>query len=114
MPAKTNPLKLNTLQAKTLVLFQALARVQGAGTVGPGPGEVTIQRLPDAHGDHFHLGNAFVMAKDATGLHNKSVWNALTRKGLARADWPNAIVLTTEGLAYDTGIDREILRLTPH
>ena len=114
MASRPNPLKLNTLQCKTLVLLQALARVQGAGTVGPGPGEVTIQRFPDAHGDHFHLGNAVVMAKDTTGLHNEAVWNALTRKGLARADWPSAIVLTADGLAYDTGIAKDVLKLMPH
>jgi hypothetical protein len=114
MPARENPLMLNTLQRKTLTLFQALARVQGAGTMGPGQGEVTIQRFPDAHGDHFHLGNAVVMQKDATGLHNEAVWNALTRKGLARADYPRQIVLTAEGLGYETGVVDEILHRSTH
>ena len=54
------------------------------------------------------------MAKDATGLHNEAVWNALTRKGLARTEWPRAIVLTAEGLAYDTGIAHQILKRGTH
>lgn len=104
MSTKKNPLKLNPLQAKTLTLFQTLARFKDTAVAGPGPGDVTIQRFPNAHGDHFHLGDAMVMAKDATGLHNEAVWNALARKGLARAEWPHAIVLTAEGMAYDTGM----------
>ena len=113
MPAKKNPLKLNALQLKTLTLFQTLARFQDTAVAGPGAGEVTIQRFPNAHGDHFHLGDAMVMAKDATGLHNEAVWNALTRKGLARADWPTSLILTAEGLAYDTGM-AEIFRRGGH
>ena len=51
----------------------------------------------------FHLGDAVVAGKDATGLTNEAVWNALARKGLAQADYPRQIVLTAEGLGYDTG-----------
>ena len=57
-------------------------------------GEITIVGFPQQHADHFHVGEAVVMGKDATGIFNQSVWNALTRKGVARADWPNTITLT--------------------
>lgn len=109
MPPRNNPLKLNPLQLRTLTLLQALARIPGAAQQGP-DGEVAISQFPQAHGDHFHLGDAVVAGKDATGLYNESVWNALARKGLARADYPRAIVLTREGLDYDTGLADEILR----
>jgi hypothetical protein len=114
MPPKQNPLKLNPLQLRTLTLLQALCRVQGATTQGPGPGEVTIARFPQAHGDHFHLGDAVVAAKDATGLYNDKVWHALERKGLAKSDWPNRLTLTQDGRTYDTGLADEILRRAPH
>ena len=114
MASKKNPLGLNALQLRTLTLLQALARVPEAVQTGPGEGEVTIQRFPRAHADHFHLGEAVVMGKDATGLFNQAVWNALTRKGLARSDWPNGITLTPDGLAYDTGLGDEILHRSSH
>jgi hypothetical protein len=114
MPPKHNPLKLNPLQLRTLTLFQAIARLPDAATVGPGVGELTIQYLPEAHGDHFHLGDSVVAGKDATGLYNENVWHALTRKGLARADWPTAITLTREGVGYETGLADEILRRGSH
>jgi hypothetical protein len=112
MPPRTNPLKLNPLQLRTLTLLQALARVPGAAQQRGQ--EVAISQFPPAHGDHFHLGDAVVAGKDATGLYNEAVWNALTRKGLARAFWPREIVLTAEGLAYDTGIAGEILHKSSH
>ena len=114
MPPKINPLKLNPLQLRTLTLLQALTRVQGAATAGPGQGEVTISRFPQAHGDHFHLGDATVSGKDATGLYNDKVWHALERKGLAKADYPHRIVLTAAGLNYDTGLASELLRRSAH
>src|SRR5436305_10674826 len=77
MAPKMNPLKLNPLQLRTLTLLQAIARIPSAAKAGPGPGEVTVMQFPAAHGDHFHLGDATVMAKDATGLFNEAVWNAL-------------------------------------
>jgi hypothetical protein len=113
MPPRNNPLKLNPLQLRTLTLLQALARAQGAALRNPN-GEVAISQFPNAHGDHFHMGDAVVAAKDATGLYNEAVWNALTRKGLARADYPRQIVLTSEGLGYDTGIADEILHRSGH
>jgi hypothetical protein len=114
MPPKHNPLKLNPLQLRTLTLLQAIARIPDAASEGPGAGEVTIQYLPEAHGDHFHLGDAVVAGKDATGLYNENVWHALERKGVARADWPRMIVLTREGVTYETGLADEILRRSSH
>jgi hypothetical protein len=114
MVDKRNPLKLNPLQLRTLTLLQALANIPEACSEGPESGEITINRFPRAHADHFHLGDAVVMGKDATGLFNQAVWNALTRKGLAKADWPNAITLTSVGLAYETHLTGEILHQAGH
>jgi hypothetical protein len=113
MPPKSNPLKLNPLQLRTLTLLQGLASLPDSATREPN-GEVTITRFPQAHGDHFHLGNAVVAAKDATGLYNEAVWHALTRKSLARADWPHHITLTLDGLAYNTGLAEEIFHPAQH
>lgn len=109
MPPRTNPLKLNPLQLRTLTLLQAIARVPGGAELNE-RGEAAIRQFPQAHGDHFHLGDAVVAGKDATGLYNEAVWNALARKGLAKSDYPRQIVLTVEGLGYDTGPAGEILR----
>ncbi|HEX3666435.1 MAG TPA: hypothetical protein VHU23_14515 [Rhizomicrobium sp.] len=114
MPPRHNPLKLNPLQLRTLTILQALAREPAAARSGPGAGEVTIERFPDAHGGHFHIGNGVVSSVDASGLYIDKVWHALERKGLARADWPHNITLTAEGLAYDTGLRQEILGPSPH
>ncbi len=114
MAPKTNPLKLNPLQLRTLTILQALAALPEAIEQGPGEGEVTISRFPRPHADHFHLGDAVVNGADATGLFNQPVWNALARKGLARSQWPEAIVLTPDGLAYDTGLSGEILHRSGH
>jgi len=113
MTAKLNPLKFNPLQLRTLTLLQAIARVKGAA-VATSAGEYTIARLPQPHGDHFHVGDAVVSARDASGLYNESVWNALTRKGVARAEWPHSITLTATGYNYDTGLGDEILRRGKH
>lgn len=112
MPPKKNPLNLNALQLKTLTLFQALADVVGE----PGSdGGVTIARLPHAHGDHFHLGDAVVSGRDATGLGNPSVWAALERKGLiGGALFPQRLTLTALGREYDTGMADSILHRADH
>jgi hypothetical protein len=55
-----------------------------------------------------------VKSKDAAGLQNQAVWNALTRKGLARADWPHTIVLTAEGRSYATEMGKEMVFRAPH
>ena len=114
MTQNANPLKLNPLQLRTLTLLQALGRIPQAMEAGPGEGEVTIRRFPAAHGDHFHLGDAVVRGADATGLTNQAVWKALEHKGLARCDVPNAVVLTIEGVVYETGIAHEILHRSSH
>ena len=114
MVGKKNPLKLNALQLRTLLVLQILTKVRGAATAGPQPGEITITRFPAAHGDHFHLGDYLVSGRDASGLYNQAVWHALERKGLARADWPTAITLTADGVGYDTGDADEILQRATH
>ncbi|HEX4077761.1 MAG TPA: hypothetical protein VHX61_02655 [Rhizomicrobium sp.] len=114
MPPKQNPLKLNPLQLRTLTVLQALAREPGFAGAGPGAGEMTVERFPEAHGAHFHIGRSALDAKDASGLYNEKVWHALERKGLARADWPHRITLTASGLAYDTGLADEVLRASSH
>jgi hypothetical protein len=114
MAPRSNPLKLNPLQLRTLTLLQALAALPDAGEPGPGEGEVTVSAFPRPHADHFHLGDAVVSGSDATGLFNEAVWNALSRKGLARSAWPNAITLTAEGLAYETGQRDKIFHQSGH
>jgi hypothetical protein len=114
MAPKTNPLKLNPLQLRTLTLLQALAALPDASDEGPGQGEITIKAFPRAHADHFHLGEAVVRGQDATGLLNQAVWNALDRKGLAASHWPETITLTSAGLGYDTGLADAILHRSGH
>ena len=117
MPAKRNPLNLNPLQLKTLTLLQELARTAGkpapAGETDDEPGGVAITERPNPHGDHFHLGEAVVAARDATGLHNPSVWAALQRKGLVQAE-PQRVILTPLGREYDTGLRDAILHRAGH
>jgi hypothetical protein len=114
MAPKHNPLKLNPLQLRTLTVLQALAQVPGVAGNGPGAGEKTVERFPQPHGDHFHLGDAVVAVKDASGLFNEKVWHALERKGLAKGDWPHRITLTAAGVGYETGVADDILRRAPH
>ena len=114
MPAKRNPLNLNPLQLKTLTLLQELARIAGKPAAGDADGGVAITELPDPHGDHFHLGEAVVAARDATGLHNPSVWAALERKGLIRPQLPQAVILTALGQEYQTGLREKILHTAGH
>jgi len=90
-----------------------IAGIPGAANQSPN-GEVVISQFPAAHGDHFNLADATVAAKDASGLYNQAVWHALTRKGLAKAEWPHQMALTPQGLAYDTGAAKEILRKASH
>ncbi|CAA7624548.1 hypothetical protein [Magnetospirillum sp. UT-4] len=103
MPPKTNPLKLNPLQCKTLVLFQELARhPETSNTLETG--EKVLNTLPKPHGNHFHVGDKVMMSKDASGLANPAVWAALERKGLIRSTFPHALTLTLAGQDYDTGM----------
>lgn len=110
MPPRKNPLKLNALQLKTLVLLQQLAK----GRDPDAAGEVTVGGFPPPHGNHYHIGDAVVAGRDATGLHNPAVFVALERKGLVRTLGPGGAVLTPEGLVYETGMESSILHRTDH
>ncbi len=114
MPPKKNPLGLNALQLKTLVLLQELARLDGRPAPDAPEGHVLVSGVPNPHGDHFHLGEAIVMSRDATGLANEGAWAALERKGLIKAVFPVTAVLTPAGIAYDTGLRELILRRGHH
>jgi hypothetical protein len=115
MADRPNPLKLNPLQAKTLTVLQALARVPGyAGEPDATTGAVPIRYLPQPHGDHFHVGEAVVRSRDATGLANPAVHGALARKGLVVVAQGGVPMLTPAGLAYDTGLAETILFRPDH
>ena|SRR5437870_5539768 len=114
MPAKRNPLNLNPLQLKTLTLLQELAQLAGKPAAEDEPGGLAITELPNPHGDHFHLGEAVVAARDATGLRNRSVWAALERKGLIRPKLPEAVILTPAGQEHDTGLRDTMLHRAEH
>ena len=104
MPPKKNPLKLNALQLRTLVIAQVLAREEDVALRDDATGNVTLRFLPQAHGDHFHIGKFTVPARAATGLFNDAVWKVLSRKGLISTGGPGAVTITADGLAYDTGL----------
>jgi hypothetical protein len=114
MPQKKNPLNLNALQLKTLTLLQELARLPNHGRPAQEPGAVIVTNLPQPHGDHFHIGDAVVATRDATGLANPAAWAALERKGLIKSSFPVAAVLTAEGMAYDTGLAGTLLHRAHH
>jgi hypothetical protein len=114
MPQKRNPLNLNALQLKTLALFQALAKLPDHARPAEDDGAVVIGDLPRPHGDHFHLGDAVVLSRDASGLANHAAWVALERKGLIRSRFPDEAVVTKEGMLYDTGLGGSILHRAEH
>lgn len=114
MPDKANPDKLNPLQLRTLAILQELARDPHHALPPDPAGAVAITNLPHPHGNHFHVGDFMVSARDASGLFNEAVWKALERKGLARAAFPQVITLTRQGLAYETGIRHEIMHHGHH
>ena len=70
MPPRTNPLKLNPLQLKTLTLIQELGRLIGQPAPDEAEGSLLVDQFPHAHGNHFHLGDAVVSTADANGLAN--------------------------------------------
>jgi hypothetical protein len=113
MPPKRNPLNLNPLQLKTLTLLQALALLPDAKP-GAEEGSVLLTSLPDPHGDHFHLGDAVVAGRDATGLRNPAVWAALERKGLVKTQFPQSATLLAPGRDYETGLKDAILHRSGH
>jgi hypothetical protein len=104
MAPRRNPLQLNPLQLKTLILLQELARLPAFSRPADEAGDVAITRIPEPHGDHFHLGDAVIAARDASGLANPAVWAALERKGLVRALDRGGAVLTVLGRDYSTGL----------
>jgi hypothetical protein len=116
MPPKKNPLGLNPLQLKTLTLLQALAALPDHGRPAgeAAGGGILVANLPHPHGDHFHMGDAVVRTRDATGLANPAVWVALERKGLVKPAAPAGVVVTPAGLAYDTGLGNTILHRADH
>jgi hypothetical protein len=114
MPPKKNPLNLNALQLKTLTLLQEMARIGGRPAPDAPEGHILVTGMPHAHGDHFHLGDAIVLSRDATGLVSEGAWAALERKGLIKAIFPIAAVLTPAGLAYHTGLRDLILHRGHH
>jgi hypothetical protein len=114
MPPKTNPLKLNNLQLKTLTLLQLIAAQPEFAEAHPETGEMTIRRLPHAHGDHFHIGQNAFMTRDASGLDNPAVWVALTRKGLVRTHTDGSYGLTEAGMSYHTGMREMLIHGSPH
>ena len=110
----TPSIKLNPLQARTLVILQELARSPETSSTRSEDGEVLITNFPHIHGDHFHVGGAVVAARDATGLQNESVWKALERKGLAKSMFPLGIALTKAGVGFVPGIEDRVLLRVPH
>jgi len=114
MAPKKNPLNLNPLQLRTLALLQALARIPGQARPAGDDGALLVGNLPKMHGDHFHLGDAVVMTRDASGLHNPAVWVVLERKGLIKSFFPDGAAVTPAGLAYETGVDGTILHRADH
>ena len=114
MAPKRNSLNLNPLQLRTLTLLQALARIPGHARPAGDDGSLLVGNMRQVQGDHFHLGDAVVMTRDATGLYNPAVWVVLERKGLIKSFFPDAAALTPAGLAYDTGLADAILHRADH
>lgn len=114
MTIKSNPLKLNPLQLRTLALLQEMARNPELASIDPQSGEALLTQIPHPHGDHFHIGSKVVAARDASGFANPSVWAALERKGLAKGQFPYALTLTVAGLAYDTSTAGRLLHGADH
>ncbi len=99
---KEKPTKLNALQRRTLALFQELAKTSETSSVIDGTDEISIMYLPQPHGNHVHIGNFVISSKEASGIHNEKVWQALERKGLARSEFPMRIILTVRGQNFET------------
>jgi len=112
MVPRFNPLKLNTLQLKTLTILQALCDDESLGDASNNGKPIPL--LPSLHGNHFHVGPYIVLAKDATGLNNAAVWAALTRKGLVEGIPPAQARITSRGLDYVTGLSGKILQGHDH
>ena len=109
MASRRNPMQLNALQRKTLTLLQELARLPAFSRPADEAGDIAITALPQPHGEHFHLGDAVVASRDASGLANPAVWAALERKGMVRSLAKGGAVLTRLGRDYPTGLSAAIL-----
>lgn len=112
--AKKNPLKLNALQLRTLAILQQMARSPNHAQPGDEEDSVLVTNFPAAHGNHFHVGDAVVLARDASGLGNPNVFAILERKGLLRSLHPMGALLTAAALAYDTGLADQVLHRSDH
>lgn len=95
--------KLNALQNRTLALFQELAKSEETSFRVEGTDDISIMYIALPHGNHAHIGNFVVSAREASGFNNESVWKALERKGLARSEYPHRLILTRQSLCYETG-----------
>jgi hypothetical protein len=107
-------MKLNALQLKTLGILQMLARSADHADPADALGQVRIRSLPHAHGDHLHVGDAVVPARDASGLTNPAVYGALGRKGLVVPGPQGEPMLTAEGLSYNTGLAEAMAHTADH
>ncbi len=114
MAQKANPLKLNKLQQRTLVLAQIIAKDPAASIKNESTGEVSLTRMPHAHGNHVHVGPYVVAAKEVSGFSNQAVWVALARKGLCHGDPSGVVTLTNEGQEYDTGLNDKFTSVSDH
>lgn len=99
-------IKLNSLQNKTLALFQELAKQPDHGKIDAETGEITVAYLPQPHGNHVHIGHLSFSTRDISGFSNNAVWKALEKKGLAKSNFPSEITLTKLGLEFDTGLSQ--------
>jgi len=113
MPPRKNPLKLNKLQLRTLVLAQVLAKDEDGARHDDASGETTILHVPHPHGEHVHVGAFTVTARDASGFYNRAVWTALSRKGLARIE-NGLVIVTADGMTYDTGLSDRFVAPSDH
>ena len=114
MTTKRNPLKLNKLQLKTLTILQQMARSNDHAQPGDEPDSIMVSNFPPPHGDHYHIGDAVVLGRDATGLANPAVFTALERKGLIHSLFPMGAVLNPAALSYDTGLADSLLHRGHH
>jgi hypothetical protein len=109
-----NPKRLNALQLKTLTLLQEIAR-HPLFAEEMESGDVRIRMMPEPHGDHFHIGSRVVLSRDATGLQNRAVHAALSRKGcLDQLGLDGDLVVTRDGMDYPTGLRDKILHGSDH
>ncbi|MEH6525977.1 MAG: hypothetical protein V7723_07870 [Sneathiella sp.] len=114
MASPTKKIKLNPLQSKTLVLLQILARDADSSAAIAESNDIRVTRLPHGHGNHMHVGQYVVAAKDASGLDNPAVWTALSRKGFVRENWQTEIIITAAGLAFSTGLESKFVSTSDH